>query len=163
MIYKCLFVWLNFLESEFFSIVLDQIEIVGFEEWEDDSPWNAFVEVNLLKSNLKIATVKMKNLKESLSAVKIERDNLKNKLKNLVSINYFEVNKLRDLKAKLWSCRCCLYCHLMCLWDMSLQLQVMQFLGCSVCISWLQFSSVRKICFFWLKFSSIFLVWRFHM
>ncbi|TMW98493.1 hypothetical protein EJD97_003957 [Solanum chilense] len=41
----------------------------------------------------------MKNLRESLSAVKIERDNLKIQLKNLESLNHFEVNKSRNLEA----------------------------------------------------------------
>ena len=44
--------------------------------------------------------MKIKNLRESLNAVKIERDNLKKKLENLESLNYFEVNKSRNLKAK---------------------------------------------------------------
>jgi len=33
-----------------------------------------------LKSKLEVATLKIKNLRESLNAVKIERDNLKKKL-----------------------------------------------------------------------------------
>ncbi|KAG5616168.1 hypothetical protein H5410_015992 [Solanum commersonii] len=43
----------------------------------------------------------MENLRESLNAVKIERDNLNKKLENLQSLNYFEVNKSRNLEAKV--------------------------------------------------------------
>ncbi|KAH0776392.1 hypothetical protein KY290_007803 [Solanum tuberosum] len=69
--------------------------------WEDSSPGNSSIEVNLLKSKLEVAMFKMENLRESLNAVKIERDNLKKKLENLESLNYFEVNKSRNLEAKV--------------------------------------------------------------
>ncbi|KAK4708516.1 hypothetical protein R3W88_029441 [Solanum pinnatisectum] len=77
-------------KSKFFSIFLDQIENCRYWRWEDSSPGNTSIEVNLLKSKLK-----------SLNAVKFERDNLKKKLENLDSLNYFEVNKSRNLKAKV--------------------------------------------------------------
>ncbi|KAK4726917.1 hypothetical protein R3W88_031834 [Solanum pinnatisectum] len=78
-----------------------QIENYGFWRWEDSSSENSSIEVNLLKSKLEVAMLKMENLRESLNAVKIERDNLKKKLENLESLNYFEVNKSRNLEAKV--------------------------------------------------------------
>ncbi|KAK4707405.1 hypothetical protein R3W88_024277 [Solanum pinnatisectum] len=78
-----------------------QTENCGFWRWEDSSSGNSSIEVNLLKSKLEVATLKIENLRESLNAVKIERDNLKKKLENLESLNYFEVNKSRNLKAKV--------------------------------------------------------------
>ncbi|KAG5573166.1 hypothetical protein H5410_062932 [Solanum commersonii] len=77
------------------------IENCEFWRWEDSSSENSSIEVNLLKSKLEVATLKMENLRESLNAIKIERDNLKEKLENLESLNYFEVNKSRNLEAKV--------------------------------------------------------------
>ncbi|WMV19822.1 hypothetical protein MTR67_013207 [Solanum verrucosum] len=77
------------------------IENCEFWRWEDSSSENSSIEVNLLKSKLEVATLKMENLSESLNAMKIERDNLKKKLENLQSLNYFEVNKSRNLEAKV--------------------------------------------------------------
>ncbi|KAH0706620.1 hypothetical protein KY289_011696 [Solanum tuberosum] len=71
------------------------------KRWEDSSSENSSIEVNLPKSKFEVSTLKMENLRESLNAVKIERDNLKKKLKNLESLNYFEVNKSRNLEAKV--------------------------------------------------------------
>ncbi|KAG5575976.1 hypothetical protein H5410_056110 [Solanum commersonii] len=78
-----------------------KLENCRFWRWEDSSPGNSSVEVNLLKSKLEVAMLKMENLKESLNAVKIEKDNLKKKLENLESLNYFEVSKSRNLEAKV--------------------------------------------------------------
>ena len=85
-----------------------QIENCGFWRWEDNSSESSSIEVNLLKSKLEVATLKMKNLRESLSAVKIERDNLKIQLKNLESLNHFEVNKSRNLEASKLKMLCVL-------------------------------------------------------
>ncbi|KAH0712278.1 hypothetical protein KY285_007850 [Solanum tuberosum] len=65
------------------------------------NPGRRFYRCSKPKSKLEVATLKMENLRESLNAVKIERDNLKKKLENLESLNYFEVNKSRNLEAKV--------------------------------------------------------------
>ncbi|KAH0699272.1 hypothetical protein KY284_013487 [Solanum tuberosum] len=85
----------------FYRYSKPKIENCEFWRWEDSSSENSSIEVNLLKSKLEVATLKMENLRESLNAVKIERDNLKKKLENLESLNYFEVNKSRNLEAKV--------------------------------------------------------------
>ncbi|KAH0781541.1 hypothetical protein KY290_001139 [Solanum tuberosum] len=85
----------------FYRCSKPKIENCEFWRWEDSSSENSSIEVNLLKSKLEVATLKMENLRESLNAVKIERDNLKKKLENLESLNYFEVNKSRNLEAKV--------------------------------------------------------------
>ncbi|WMV29414.1 hypothetical protein MTR67_022799 [Solanum verrucosum] len=85
----------------FYRCSKPKIENCEFWRWEDSSSENSSIEVNLLKSKLEVATLKMENLRESLNAVKIERDNLKKKLENLESLNYFEVNKSRNLVSKL--------------------------------------------------------------
>ncbi|KAG5579380.1 hypothetical protein H5410_050007, partial [Solanum commersonii] len=77
-------------EKRFYRCSKPKIENCGFWRWEDSSSGNSSIEVNLLKSKLEVATLKMENLRESLNAIKIERDNLKKKLKNLESLNYFE-------------------------------------------------------------------------
>ncbi|KAG5601766.1 hypothetical protein H5410_033136 [Solanum commersonii] len=87
-------------ERRFYRCLKPKIENCGFWMWEDSSSGNSSIEVNLLKFKLEIATLKMENLRESLNTIKIERDNLKKKLKNLESLNYFEVNKSRNLEAK---------------------------------------------------------------
>uniref|UniRef100_A0A3Q7JC10 GRF-type domain-containing protein n=1 Tax=Solanum lycopersicum TaxID=4081 RepID=A0A3Q7JC10_SOLLC len=89
------------LVRRFYRCSKSKIENCEFWRWEDKSSENSSIEANLLMSKLEVATLKMENLRESLNAVKIERDNLKKKLENLESLNYFEVNKLRNLKAKV--------------------------------------------------------------
>ncbi|KAH0632990.1 hypothetical protein KY284_035776 [Solanum tuberosum] len=79
----------------------EKIITLSDQRWKDSSSENSSIEVNLLKSKLKLATLKMENLRESLNAEKIERDNLKKKMENLESLNYFEVNKSRNLEAKV--------------------------------------------------------------
>ncbi|KAH0762667.1 hypothetical protein KY290_018740 [Solanum tuberosum] len=76
----------------FYKCSKPKIKNCGFWRWEDSSLGNSSIEVNLLKSKLEVATLKMENLRESLNTVKIERDNLKKKLENLESLNYFEVS-----------------------------------------------------------------------
>ncbi|KAH0696309.1 hypothetical protein KY290_013667 [Solanum tuberosum] len=83
-----------------------KIENCGFWRWEDSSSGNSSIEVNLLKSKLEVASLKMENLGESLNAVKIERDN------NLESLNYFELNKSRNLEAKVLKCNYLLQTYL---------------------------------------------------
>ncbi|KAK4710075.1 hypothetical protein R3W88_004588 [Solanum pinnatisectum] len=85
----------------FYRCSKPKIENCGFWSWEDSSSGNSSIEVNLLKSKLEVATLKMENLRESLNAIKIERDNLKKKMENLESLNYFKVKKSRNLEAKV--------------------------------------------------------------
>ncbi|KAK4713366.1 hypothetical protein R3W88_019273 [Solanum pinnatisectum] len=66
-------------ERRFYRCLKPKIENCGFWRWEDSSPRNSFIEINLLKSKLEVAMLKMENLRESFNAVKIERDNLKKK------------------------------------------------------------------------------------
>ncbi|KAG5609477.1 hypothetical protein H5410_020758 [Solanum commersonii] len=84
----------------FYRCSKPKIENCEFWRWEDSSSENSSIEVNLLKSKLEVATLKMENLRESLNVVKIKRDNLREKMENLESLNYFEVNKSRNLEAK---------------------------------------------------------------
>ncbi|KAK4731858.1 hypothetical protein R3W88_024846 [Solanum pinnatisectum] len=85
---------------KFYRCSKPKIENYGFWRWKDSSPGNSFIEVNLLKSKLECC-VEMENLRESLNAVKIERDKFLKKMENLESLNYFEVNKSRNLEAKV--------------------------------------------------------------
>ncbi|KAH0716620.1 hypothetical protein KY290_012898 [Solanum tuberosum] len=87
------------LGRKFYRCSKPKIENCGFWRWEDSSSENSSIEVNLLKSKLEVATLKMENLRESLNAIKIERDSLKKKMENLESLNYFEVNKSRNLES----------------------------------------------------------------
>ncbi|KAK4733425.1 hypothetical protein R3W88_007686 [Solanum pinnatisectum] len=68
-----------------FSLNMENCE---FWRWEDSSLENSSIEVNLLKSKLEVATLKMENLGES-------------KIGEFRSLNYFEVNKSRNLEAKV--------------------------------------------------------------
>ncbi|KAG5630014.1 hypothetical protein H5410_001731 [Solanum commersonii] len=79
-------------KRRFYRCSKPKIENCEFWRWEDSSSENSSIEVNLLKSKLEVAALKMENLRESLNAMKIERDNLKKILENLESLNYFEVN-----------------------------------------------------------------------
>ncbi|KAK4727294.1 hypothetical protein R3W88_032211 [Solanum pinnatisectum] len=72
----------------FYRCSKPKIENCEFWRWEDSSSGNSSIEVDLLKSKLEVATLKMENLRELLNA-------------NLESLNYFEVNKLRNLEAKV--------------------------------------------------------------
>ncbi|KAH0714809.1 hypothetical protein KY284_007714 [Solanum tuberosum] len=83
-------------KRRFYRCSKPEIENCGFLRWEDSFPGNSSTEVNLLKSKLEVATLKIENLRESLNGVKIIRDNLKKKLENFDSLNYFEVNKSRN-------------------------------------------------------------------
>ncbi|KAK4733361.1 hypothetical protein R3W88_007622 [Solanum pinnatisectum] len=72
----------------FYRYSKPKIENCGFWRWEDSSPGNSSIEVNLLKPKLEVAMLKMENLREK-------------KLENLESLNYFKMNKLRNLEAKV--------------------------------------------------------------
>ncbi|KAH0709743.1 hypothetical protein KY290_011149 [Solanum tuberosum] len=67
------------LGRRFYRCSKPKIENCEFWRWEDSSSGNSSIEVNLLKSKLEVATLKMENFIESLNAVKIERGNLKKK------------------------------------------------------------------------------------
>ncbi|KAH0773769.1 hypothetical protein KY290_010906 [Solanum tuberosum] len=88
----------------FYRCSKPKIENCEFWRWEDSSSENSSIEVNLLKSKLEVATLKMENLRESLNAGEIERDNLRKKLENLESLNYFECSYCfkRIVNFKCW-------------------------------------------------------------
>ncbi|KAH0682764.1 hypothetical protein KY290_021354 [Solanum tuberosum] len=73
----------------FYRCSKPKIKNCGFWRWEDSSLENSSIEVNLLKSKLEVATLKMENLRELLNSINIDRDNLKKKLESLQSLNYF--------------------------------------------------------------------------
>ena len=83
---------LYFGVHDFFSVIFIRLKIVDFGDGKV-----VLQKILLLKSKLQVDTLKMENLRESLNVVKIERD----KLDNLETLNYFEVNKSRNLEAKV--------------------------------------------------------------